>query len=691
MTVPVRRCALALALLLSLAFTGEAAATKTVCAAGCDATTIQGAVDLAVPGEMVTVAAGTYEEQVDVAKEGLVLRGAGVGQTIVRSPVNPVSRFSTDTLAPDNAPVIWVHDVASASVESMTIDGAGRGGPTCTLNFHGLAFRRAGGTASSLSIVGFRHTPLDGCQVGNGVYVFNDDSSPPDRTLTLTDVAVSDFQKNGVSISSTDLAIALSNVDVSGAGAQPDIAQNGIVVSSSIVPQGSPGGTLPTGDRVTGTISGGEVKDHLCNQASCGPDPLTQSQSAGISLIDSNVDLAGNTIQNNDNGLRLRSAVLARAGTSSATGNTIAANRFAGVYATAGSATLTSNRIAGPGDAGVRAGAFLQGGQFLPALALVANDIAGAGDGLHLFRNNASSASPAVSAARNRVVGNAAGVNNTTPGSVSAENNWWGCNDGPGATGCDPTTGPVDSDPRLVLGVSASPSTIDTGGASSAIAASVRRNSAGDTQPSPFFAPLPTAFAATLGTIAPAAGTLTDGLAPATLTSGSQAGTSTVTATLDNQSATTGVAFVQPVPKQDPDPDPTPDPQPDPPVTPDPPRASLTISHRRVPYSGGRIKLRLICDGGAGARCRGKVSLTATSLGRRIRGAASTSARFDVPVGASQTVRVQPPKRLVQLVRQRRKAIGKAIARLDAIEGQTLAARTVKRLITVQARRARSR
>jgi hypothetical protein len=143
-----------------------------------------------------------------------------------------------------------------------------------------------------------------------------------------------------------------------------------------------------------------------------------------------------------------------------------------------------------------------------------------------------------VSAARNRILGNAVGVNNTTPGSAGAENNWWGCNAGPGSAGCDTTVGAVDSDPRLVLGVSASPTTIETGGATSQIDASVRRNSAGEVQPSPFFASVPTAFGATLGTIAPAAGLLADGVAPATLTSGSEAGTSTVTATLDNQPAT---------------------------------------------------------------------------------------------------------------------------------------------------------
>ena len=599
---------------------------------------------------------------------------------------------------------MWVHDVAGATVEDMTIDGAGRGGATCTLNFLGLAFRRAGGSADDLSITGFRHTPLDGCQVGNGVYVYNDDTAPPARALSLSDIDVNDFQKNGVSINSTNLAMTLLNVDVTGAGTQPDIAQNGIVVNSSVVPQS---GGPPVGDRITGTISGSEVRDHLCGQASCGPNPLTQSQSVGISLVDSNVDLTGSTIANNDNGMRNRSSVLSRAGTSTMTGNTFSGNRYAAAYATAGTSTIRENRIAGPGDVGVRAGAFLQGAdQFLPTVSLTANDISATTAGIHLFQSGAGSAPPAVFAARNRIVGNTAGVNNTASGSVDARNNWWGCNAGPGTTGCDTTAGTVDSDPRLVLGVSASPTTIETGGKTSSIAASVRRNSAGDLQPSPFFAAIPTAFTASLGTIAPVAGSLSDGLAPATLTSGSQTGTSTVGAKIDNQTSTANVAFVEPTvdpgpgpgpdpapgpgpgPGPDPAPAPTPGPDPDP-VNPVLPQAKLLISHRRVPYSGGRIKLKMICLGTGSARCRGKVTLETTSARRRVRGAAIPSARFDVPAGSSQTVRIQPPNRLVQLVRSRNRAIGRAVARLEAIPGQTLAARLVKRQITVQARRSK--
>ncbi len=55
----------------------------------------------------------------------------------------------------------------------------------------------------------------------------------------------------------------------------------------------------------------------------------------------------------------------------------------------------------------------------------------------------------------NRLVGNLDGLVSFSSTAVLAENNWWGCNGGPGAVGCDPlgsgSTGTIDADPWLVL------------------------------------------------------------------------------------------------------------------------------------------------------------------------------------------------------------------------------------------------
>lgn len=134
----------------------------------------------------------------------------------------------------------------------------------------------------------------------------------------------------------------------------------------------------------------------------------------------------------------------------------------------------------------------------------------------------------------NRITGNITGISNAGVDLLNAENNWWGCNAGPGSAGCDSTTGTVDFDPWMVLGVSATPLTIAAFGSSS-ITADMTKNSDGAT---PLIAvptglpDMPVAFSATNGTMAPPAGTVTAGMALSTFTSTStSSGTGCATVT----------------------------------------------------------------------------------------------------------------------------------------------------------------
>lgn len=82
----------------------------------------------------------------------------------------------------------------------------------------------------------------------------------------------------------------------------------------------------------------------------------------------------------------------------------------------------------------------------------------------------------------NRVRGNAAGVS-SNGAVINAQNNWWGCNEGPGTLDCDSTSGNVESDPWLVFEFSASPDVIDVGQFST-LTGDLRMNSDGaDTSP----------------------------------------------------------------------------------------------------------------------------------------------------------------------------------------------------------------
>src|SRR4051794_35024773 len=71
-------CLLVMLGAVGAAASSAAAAPVTVCASGCDATTIQGGVNAATPGDTVEVGAGTYPEDVTVNKT-LTLHGAGAG------------------------------------------------------------------------------------------------------------------------------------------------------------------------------------------------------------------------------------------------------------------------------------------------------------------------------------------------------------------------------------------------------------------------------------------------------------------------------------------------------------------------------------------------------------------------------------------------------------------------------------
>ncbi|HEV7684333.1 MAG TPA: C25 family cysteine peptidase [Pyrinomonadaceae bacterium] len=123
----------------------------------------------------------------------------------------------------------------------------------------------------------------------------------------------------------------------------------------------------------------------------------------------------------------------------------------------------------------------------------------------------------------------------------SMENNWWGCNAGPNNAGCGNIVGAgVDFDPWIVLGISASPSTISPGGTST-ITADMTHNSANAVPSVTDFVPqVAVTFGATNGTVLPTSGTIVNGQATTTFTSNSTSSGS-ASATVDNQTVNTPI------------------------------------------------------------------------------------------------------------------------------------------------------
>lgn len=153
----------------------------------------------------------------------------------------------------------------------------------------------------------------------------------------------------------------------------------------------------------------------------------------------------------------------------------------------------------------------------------------------------------------NRIVGNTtAGLQNNAGTTINAENNWWGCNYGPGATGagCSGTAnsaaGPVDADPWLTLTTSAAPPSVNIGGNSN-VTSSLRINSAAaDTSGSgTVIDGTPASFAGTNGTVAPPTGTTTAGNVGTVFTATTLAPGSAST-TIDGQTVSAPIAITAP-------------------------------------------------------------------------------------------------------------------------------------------------
>ncbi|HUW10798.1 MAG TPA: hypothetical protein VM537_13785, partial [Anaerolineae bacterium] len=132
-------------------------------------------------------------------------------------------------------------------------------------------------------------------------------------------------------------------------------------------------------------------------------------------------------------------------------------------------------------------------------------------------------------------------------GTVSAEDNWWGCDGFPGDVGCDDTSGPLDSDPRLNLLLSPASASIPQNSSTKLEAAIA--SSSGAAQADTALNGLTVTFGAGgLAGVSVVSGsdTIAGGLASDIFSCGSTSGSATAWVTLDNGTQDTTIPCVTP-------------------------------------------------------------------------------------------------------------------------------------------------
>jgi uncharacterized protein len=94
----------------------------------------------------------------------------------------------------------------------------------------GILLDFASGSVTGTTVTGIRQAG-SGCQEGNAIEVRNGpfDTTGPDKTVTIADNVVDDYQKTGILVNGSVNALVTGN-DVSGLGPVPYIAQNGVQI-----------------------------------------------------------------------------------------------------------------------------------------------------------------------------------------------------------------------------------------------------------------------------------------------------------------------------------------------------------------------------------------------------------------------------------------------------------------------------
>jgi nitrous oxidase accessory protein NosD len=196
-------------------------------------TSIQDAINVANPGNLIRICPGTYREQLSINKS---LRIEGDNGAIVL-PTSMVANTSGSSGTPIAAAIL-VKEAANVEIAGLIVDTANNGITECSPDLIGILYQNSSG---SIEHNAMRNTKLsvslNGCQSGDAIVVQSLGGGT--SKVRINDNSVHDYQKNGITGNESGTEVTITNNVVTGLGPTAGAAQNGIQIGF-----GAKGGVL---------------------------------------------------------------------------------------------------------------------------------------------------------------------------------------------------------------------------------------------------------------------------------------------------------------------------------------------------------------------------------------------------------------------------------------------------------------
>jgi hypothetical protein len=390
--------------------------------------TIGATIAKAASGDAISIAAGTYVEQVTLGKS-LTVTGAGAASTIIKLP----STVTSDASLGSTTNVVTIRAASVVSMSALTVAGPGPG--NCNSINQGIyVVEGARLTLSASTISSIRDTPFGGCQNGVGLRI-GSSAIGQSGSGTITGNTFVDYQKGGIVVDNVGTTAIISGNTITGAGATPAIAQNGIQISRGAV----------------ASVQNNVVSGNECDNPTCGSDLATQDQATGILLFDAGAGTVvnENSVAANDAGLWVFEDAAGLGTPINAGSNHFTDNRWEDVLVNNTTLNLTGN-VATGSLRGIAAASFVGAARNGTAHLNGGNVVSGNATGIYLFNGNAGGVpAPVVDGSSNQIFGNTTGAaNGAAGGTANLTCNWWGTPFGPINASSplgqgNPVTGPV--------------------------------------------------------------------------------------------------------------------------------------------------------------------------------------------------------------------------------------------------------